>query len=194
MNLKNYIVACFVLMSGSMFGQAGMRVHTGLTMATTSETNITPSGTAHYGYHVGVDFRLFAETGMFFSGGIQYHKLNIIAQDSPAFFSSEPSLQLLKLRWGLGYYIFNRDNSIIKVRTKLMGVLDYVYDYNRDALVGREPYNKINDSSLGALVGLGVDISHFTIDLAYQKGFINAYYKVPDSKIDYFTLSLGFFF
>ena len=176
-----------------MQAQAGMRFHSGLTVASSGESAITPDGTAHYGYHLGVDFRLFAETGMFFAGGVQYHKLDLIASDSPSFFGQETSMSIIKGRWGLGFYLF-RIGDHLKVRGKVMGVLDYVSSYDREPLVNNAPYNKINDSHLGALVGLGIDISRITVDVAYEKGFINAYQKVSDSKFDYFTLSLGLFF
>lgn len=193
--MKSYltIICLFFIGIGSIQAQAGMRFHSGLTVASSGESAITPSGTAHYGYHLGVDFRLFAETGMYFSGGVQYHRLNLIAQDSPAFFSSEPTLNIIKGRWGLGFYLF-RIGENIKVRGKVMGVLDYVSSYDTQAIAANTPYDKINDSHLGALVGFGIDLSRITVDIAYEKGFINAYQKVPDSKIDYYTLSLGLFF
>ncbi len=175
-----------------MWGQSGITPHAGISVSTNGESEITQSGQAHYGYFLGVDVRMFADTKMFFTGGVQYHRMSLVSQGSPNFFSNDANLSLIKGRWGLGFYLTKINQ--MKLRLKVLGSLDYVNSYDDEAISANAPYNQLNDSSLGGVVGLGIDLSFITIDLEYQKGFINAYREIPDSKVDYITLSAGVFF
>ncbi len=190
----NKILFSTLLLLGTsmMWSQSGITPHAGISVSTNGESEITQSGQAHYGYFLGVDVRMFADTKMFFTGGVQYHRISLLSQSSPNFFSNDANLSLIKGRWGLGFYLATINNN--RLRLKILGSLDYVNDFDSEAIVNNAPYNQLNDSSLGAVVGLGIDLKFITLDIEYQKGFINTYREIPDSKVDYITLSAGVFF
>lgn len=172
-------------------GRGGARVYTGLTSATSKDALLTPEGTSITGYHVGLDARLFSGT-MFFGGGIQYHKLTLLAQTEEDFFSPDNSLSVIKTRFGLGFNA-HQFTHLIMLRAKVFGTFDFNSDYDRDLIPNNEDY-VYTGAYAGLVFGLGLDIGFITFDVEYEKGLVNALEKRPDSKLDYWTASVGFFF
>lgn len=183
------LVAISICSFTTLFSQSGIRVHTGLITGSSNDEVVTPDGTALYGYLIGGDARLFAE-GLFFNVGLQYANMDLIGEDSPSFFGGDTSMKLIRGRIGLGLYIANI-NDLIRLRTR--AVLDINYIQSSSGVFS-DPNYRINDSHLGAALGLGADISIFTIDLEYEIGVINAYFEAEDSKISYLSLTGGVFF
>ena len=86
----------------NMYGQAGAHVHGGLLAGQFNTTNLTPEGTVHRGWRIGVDARLNSGK-MFFTGGAHYFKYAYDASDEGSFFKPEDSFTVQKIRFGLGW-------------------------------------------------------------------------------------------
>ncbi len=172
-------------------GQApGIVIQSGLTAAYSKDFNITKGNEMHYGWMVGADARLL-EGDMYFIIGGQYHRTGLMSTASPDFFKNN-DWALFHGRCGVGFNIFRISENII-FRSKILGSINFLLDAPKDALNIPE-YKEINDSSLGAVTGLGVTIGSFDIDLDFQYGIINAYKEKPKSTFDIWTLMAGFHF
>ncbi len=168
-------------------GKGGAIIYTGLTNGTSSDKVFTPEGTAITGYHIGLDARLFSGT-MYFGGGIQYHNLTLLATPDAEYLTPKESHSLLKTRFGLGFNL-HQFTHLITLRAKVYGSFNFNLEYDPDLV----PY-EYTGAYAGAIAGLGIDISFITLDVEYEKGLVNAISMRPDSKLDIWTFSLGFFF
>ncbi|MBK9151832.1 MAG: hypothetical protein IPM26_12920 [Saprospiraceae bacterium] len=183
-------ILCVALLSPSYAQNPGLVLQTGLSAAYCKDTNVTPGGRGHYGWMVGADARLL-EGDLYFLVGGQYHFSNLTASKSPDFFKNN-DWQLLMLRLGMGFNLLHLSDRS-SLRSKLLASFNFPAEAPKNGL-GKEGYEQLNDSFLGATTGLGLTLGSFDIDLEYQYGIINAFYKKPDSTFDIFTLSVGFHF
>lgn len=174
----------------NMNGQAGAHVHGGLLAGQFKTTNLTPEGTSHRGWRIGVDGRLHGGK-MFFMGGVHYFKYSFDASDDGSYFDTGDSFSIQKARFGLGFNIIELP-PIARFRAKLLGSVNLI-----TAPEGRDlpaPYTMMNDGYASLDFGIGVDILFFTIDLEYEKGFLNAVNQAEETKLDYWSLTAGLFF
>ena len=192
MTLRITVIFLCLFSTFTSFSQAGIHAYTGLSIASNAEAVVTPEGTAHYGYIIGLDARLNSGD-MYFILGMQYEDLSLLGQESASFFSNEGSMQLLKGRGGLGFNLFHI-NEKIRITAKVLGSLDYIYNYPADQISMRVPFNKLNEAVLGATGGLGVQAYNITFELEYEYAMINSYFKQKDSKFTYMAAKVGFFF
>lgn len=170
-------------------GKGGAIIYSGITSATSEDEFLTPEGTAITGYHVGLDARLFSGT-MFFGGGVQYHKLTLLATPEAEYFSPKKSHNLVKTRFGLGFNIHQFTHLII-LRAKAYGSFNFNLEYDPEMVPSGYEYT---GAYAGAIGGIGLDIGFISIDVEYEKGLVNALSQRSDSKLDIWTLSLGVFF
>ncbi len=190
--IKRLFFCLFLFISFEGFSQGGMHVYAGVAVDKNADVNVTPEGTAHYGYVIGADARLMGG-GMYFLIGMQYADISLLAQDSPSFFSNEGSMKILKGRGGLGFTLYG-DEQDFKVRAKVLGSLDYYYIYPAELIAGNGAYTKLNDATLGVLGGVGVEFKGITFDIEYEYNLINAYNKQPETKFNTLNFTAGFFF
>jgi len=192
MRSKISILLVCLFASFSAWSQAGLQVYTGLSIGSNAAMEVTPEGTAHYGYIIGADARLIS-SDMYFIIGMQYEDISLLSQESASFFSNEGSMQMLKGRGGLGFNLFKFSEKII-LTGKVLGSLDYVYNYPADLIVDRTPYNKLNEAVLGATGSLGIQAYNLTLEFEYEYSLLNTYFKQKDSKFSYMAIKVGFFF
>lgn len=191
------IILC-LFASFSAFSQAGVQVYTGLSIGSNADIEVTPEGTAHYGYIIGADARLNS-SDMYFIIGMQYEDISLLGQESASFFSNEGSMQMLKGRGGLGFNLFKFSEKII-LTGKVLGSLDYIYNYPADLISDRRDqnmeltHNKLNEAVLGATGSLGIQAYNLTFELEYEYAMINSYFKEKYSKFSYLAAKIGFFF
>ena len=190
--MKKVILFLFCALAAIEVAQAqsGLNVYTGLSSATNKSEIITPEGFAHNGYHIGADARLI-EGNMYFVVGGQYHVLNYISSADSPYISFDSKMKWLKLRIGLGYNLITI-NSNIAITAKTLGTINVISSFPSD-LAGA-PYDNYNTGTAGAVLGLGLDIYSFTLNVEYEKGFFNAVNMVPGTEFDFLTLSIGFRF
>jgi hypothetical protein len=188
---RYFIFLLFLLVSNISSGQApGVVIQTGLTTMYSKDPVITKSGEAHYGWMVGADARIL-DGGLYFIVGGQYVNTSLRSSSNPEF-TRKRDWKILNGRCGLGFDIL-RLSEKSAIRSKILASVNFTMDAPSGGL-GIDGYRLLNDSSLGAVTGLGVTLGLFDIDLEYQYGILNAYNKQPNSKFSGLTLMAGFHF
>lgn len=183
------ITLSIALITCSLSAQSGLQVYTGISSASSADSNITPEGLSHKGYHIGADGRLNSGNMYFMIGG-QFHALNYLAENEGGYFSIDDKFSWIKARFGLGYSLFNF-NEIVVLRAKSLLGLNFISSYP-DGIVG-EPYpdNTYNSGTAGVTLGLGVDVLFFTFDVEYEKGFFNAVNMVKGTEFNFINVNVG---
>lgn len=174
----------------SLIGQAGLQVYAGISNAKSKDALLTPDGTSHPGYHFGLDARLNSGNMYFVVGG-QYHSIEFLADTDKSYFSVDNKMNWLKLRFGLGYNIYNF-NEKVAIRAKTLGAINVISSHPGAVIDG--PYEIFNSGTAAAILGVGTDFHNITFDIEYELGFFNAVNMVPSTSINFFTISLGFVF
>lgn len=189
--MKKFLLLLVTLMIYSnVSGQAGAHVHGGLLAGQFKTNTLTPEGTVHRGYRIGVDARLNSGK-MFFTGGVHYFKYAFDATSGGQFFKTEDSFSVRKARFGLGWNLIEIP-LIMRLRAKAMGSINLITaPSDRDL---PSPYVMMNDGYASMDVGIGVDVLFFTLDFEYEKGLLNAVNKAPETTLDYWSLTAGVFF
>ncbi|MBL0098863.1 MAG: hypothetical protein IPP49_01460 [Saprospiraceae bacterium] len=95
-------------------------------------------------------------------------------------------------RAGIGFNVL-RLSEKISFRSKIVGSINFIFDAPSDGL-NIAGYKDVNDSSMGAVTGLGLTMGSIDIDLDFQYGLINVFYKQPKTTFDSWTLMAGFHF
>jgi hypothetical protein len=184
-----FLVALFFSYKSS--SQApGLVIQSGLTTMYSKDPVITKDGEAHYGWMVGADARIL-EGSMYFIMGAQYVNTSLRSSSNPEF-TRKRDWKMMNGRCGLGFN-FLRLSESFALRSKILATVNFTLDAPSGAL-GIDGYRTLNDSSLGAVTGLGITWGMFDFDLEYQYGILNAYNKQPNSTFDGFTLMAGFHF
>lgn len=180
------LIAVFCIASSA---QSGIGFYAGYTTAFTTDKISTPSRTAHFGYLVGFDARLIDDE-LHFKGGLEYLSFDLISNSNPSPFK-KGQIKMLKFRGGFGLHLAKlSENSIL--RTKILGSIQLIRDYDKDALVIPE-YNRINENLAGVATGIGVDIGKLTLDLEFDYGLFNLYFRKPKSSLHFINFNVGFF-
>lgn len=189
--LSTAVCAAFLLILGFTAGaQApGLAIQAGLTTAYAKDNNITTANQAHYGWMVGADARLLDNDLYFIIGG-QFHNTSLKSTSGPQFFTND--LKVFMGRAGIGFNVF-RFSEKMSLRSKIVGSLNYVIDAP-DKGLNIPGFMELNDAYAGGATGVGLTIGALDLDLEFQYGFINAFYKQPKSTFDIWTLMAGFHF
>ena len=181
------LITFIILLSFAGYAQAGLQVYTGISKAKSKNALLTPEGSSHNGYHLGADGRLNSGNMYFMIGG-QYHVINFLARPGGDYFSVKDKMSWIKLRFGLGYNVINI-NEKIALRAKSLLAIDLISSHPDD--LPDAPYSTYNSGTAGAVVGIGMDIFAFTIDIEYEKGFFNAVNMVKDTQFDFLCFNVG---
>ena len=173
----------------SLLAQSGVGFYAGYTTAFTTDKVSTPSRTAHFGYVIGFDARL-NDDEFHFKGGLEYLSFDLISSSNPNPFKSD-QLKMVKVRGGFGLHIANLSEKTI-LRTKILGSLHFIREYNKDMLTIPE-YSRINENLAGVASGVGLDIGKFTIEAEFEYGLFNLYFQKPKSRLHFLNLNFGIF-
>lgn len=191
--MKHNLLLIFLLVSFTtvLFGQApGIVVQAGVSTMYAKDGNVTLKNEAHYGWVVGADARLLDGDLYFIIGG-HFHSTSLMSSSSPDFFKNN-DWKILMTRLGLGFNLVKFSERFV-LRSKAIGSINFIVDAPSKGL-DISGYDKINDSFLGIGTGLGLTMGSFDLDLDFQYGVINAYYKQPKTTFDGFTLMFGVHF
>ncbi len=202
MHLKSIIKIGFVwfailFSSLQINAQAGISFTAGLGTAKNHLEAASPGSSIGLGY-VGAAEARFLGQDMYFVTQIAYGKYKLLPFEGIEMYKDDNNFQVLHGRIGMGFTIFRFGKKSI-VRTKILGSLDKTLQYTSAALKGTnfngETLNSnddtVNDATVGMLLGFGLDIGMLVIDFEYERGLINAFYKVPGSNFDYMSLRVG---
>lgn len=190
--MKNIFLVLIIICASYNMSKAqngGMRVYTGITTMTNNDVAINPEGLYHSGYHIGADGRLMSGT-MSFLLGVKYTAVSGTPIDGFKLKGHDSNLNLMNGRVGLDYSLYSIRN-IFRVRAKVLGSFDIVLSSD-DPL--SNPDYRFNGAWLGGVGGIGFDIGPAILDVEYEYGVVNAYFKKSDSTFNSWSVSVGFFF
>ena len=168
----------------------GIRAYAGISTLINQDVKVNPEGYSYSGYHIGADGRIMLGT-MSFLLGARYTAVSRTPQESIKLFGHDSKISILNGRVGLDYSIYSL-RDFFRIRTKVLGSFDIIINTTGEAIA--VPTYNLNDGWFGGVTGLGFDIGPFVLDIEYEFGILNAYYKKPDSKFNSLTVSTGFFF
>lgn len=176
------------LLSLGSYSQSGMVASVGLSMAFSDNPAVNKPDELMSGMHASITGR-FGANNLFLRPGLELHKVKLQSKEMLDPFSNLPAAYFLKFPLQIGYKVINTE----AFKLRLMGGGQFSYTaFIQENELGLD-HNSINDVSLGALVGAGVDFGPLVIDVNFEKG-LTALYNDTDYKADYIIVSLGFFF
>ena len=185
-----YLFLLFIVLPIIAFAQPGAHVYAGISTLRFDNDVMTPEGTAHRGYHIGVDARL-NDGDSYFMAGLVFHNLNLTASTDKNHFTIDNKMQFLKMRLGIQAHLLKL-TSAFEIRGKVLLVGTRVLDYRRELLPGS--FTEINEAVGGVLFGIGAELLAFTLDLSYELGLTDGLLDVEGSKMHVLSLNAGFFF
>jgi hypothetical protein len=195
--LKNLKIpfTSFILFAGLCLvspahGQNGINFVSGLVLAGDVNLNSVSDTASHRkGFHVGVDARI-GPYGFFLNPGLHYYNIEIVPNTGFNFLSDGPRYHIIKGPLNIAYKMF----ITRKFKFRIKGGLDINYVLLIDENDYGISFENVNDAYFGLNLGAGFDISRFTIDVNYESGLTNSLTDDDNSRINYFSASLGFFF
>ena len=190
-----FVFALFLSTNYIAIGQGGISFTAGIAGAKNHLKEASKGGIG-IGYTGAVEARFLGQD-MYFVAALQYAKYKLIPVEGIELASQTNNFQVGHGRIGMGFTILRLGYNTI-IRAKILGSLDKTMQYTSATLKNTDfnkednsPSDKLNDATVGALVGLGLDLKWFVLDFEYERGLINAFYKVPGSNFDYFSVRAG---
>ena len=186
------ILVCFCWLSEQqqLSAQNGANFVAGVVLAGNINLgSISDTSVHHKGFHAGVDARI-GPYGFYLSPGLHYYQIDIQPDNRWQFFSSGPKYHLIKGPINIAYKMF----ITRQVKFRIKGGLDLNYVLLIDENDAGINFDTVNDAFFGVNLGAGFDISRFTIDFNYESGLTNYIKDQDDSKLNFFSASIGFFF
>jgi hypothetical protein len=173
----------------SVYSQSGFGIYTGYSTIINQDNAFRRSNQAQFGYHVGVSGRLNNDEFHFLLGA-EYHRFDLLPTSNLSPFKDD-QMSMFKARggFGLNFLQFGKNNLL---RTKIMGSLNFIQDFNRQSLT-TPGYQQVNENIAGIVTGLGVDLNWLMIDFEYEHGLFNQFFMQPKTKLNFFNLSFGVF-
>lgn len=162
----------------------------GLVLAGNVDFNSVSDTAVHQkGFHVGVDARI-GPYGFYLNPGLHYYNIEVQSGTGFNFLSNGPKYHIIKGPLNIAYKMF----ITRKFKFRIKGGLDINYILLIDDNDNGVSFENVNDAYFGINLGAGFDINRFTFDVNYESGLTNSLADIEDSKVNYFTASLGFFF
>lgn len=190
--IKVIIVLAFLTtgLSHPAIAQNGANFKAGLALVGNINLNSFSDTAMHKkAYHIGVDARI-GPYGFYLSPGLHYYNVDIASSNGFGYFSSQPKYHIIKGPLNIAYKMF----ITRKFKFRLKGGVDINYVLLIDDNELGIDYSSVNDAYFGMNLGIGFDISRFTIDFNYESGLTNSIKDDDNSKLNYFSTSFGFFF
>ncbi|HMP28464.1 MAG TPA: hypothetical protein PKD85_02620 [Saprospiraceae bacterium] len=169
--------------------EAGATLYTGLINGKLHQKMTCDQCNFQSGYTIGLDGRLNSG-GLFFLISGDFIKFDLLPINKIDYFSKE-KMTLLKLKAGMGFKIISFSKEVF-LSSKIQLVFSSIYDYNQELLF--ESGLQVNDGFLGATSGLMLNYKALIFELEFEKGLLNMFYEMPQTKTDFITLKTGFKF
>lgn len=182
---------CFLFFALALFTlTAQTHIQFGLLSGSNKLKDLTPDDFSHSGWRIGVDQNI-AGYGVYIIGGIHYVRFNEEARDGSDFFDTDPAIQILKPRAGIGITPIGIGN-LVKIRFKAL--MSYNYFLAFDGERGNLDTDKIKDGYLNLDLGVGANIGLFTLDIEYELGLNGVIDDLDDSQFRFLSVSIGLMF
>lgn len=187
MSVRSIIIFVSLLFVSQLYSQGGAYINGGFVWGTNQYQGITPDGEVHLGVKVGLDAGLNSGN-MFFLPGVHFMRLDFDT-GGDSFFSPVEPLDIIKLRFGLGFIIMEKGR--FKLRARAQGAMHFVTNAHT---IDFPNGVRLNEGYAGADLGLGISFGALTADIEYEKGFVNGVFMMPDTNYDFIYATVGFFF
>jgi hypothetical protein len=175
-----------------VFSQSGITIYSGLTYATSPDKIMTPEGTAHLGYTVGITARL-NEDPMYFMFTGEYGAFNLAADQRISFVKNK-DLSYTKGKFGLGFDLAKLGKKTT-LRSKLQGNILMIYKVDQEIVPNDAPptnkYIQLNEAIGGISTGIGLTYGMLDLDIEYEHGIYNIYYQKQKSTVNFFNFTAG---
>ena len=178
----------FVCTSAFVFSQSHLQF--GLLSGSNKLKDLTPDDFSHSGWRIGIDQKL-GGVGVYFLGGIHYVRFNEEARDGTNFFDTDPAIQILKPRLGIGATPF-AIGDLFKIRVK--GLASYNYFLAFDGERANFDTDKIKSGYLNFDFGVGANIGMVTLDIEYELGLNGVIDDLDDSQFRFLSVAVGLTF
>jgi len=185
------IILClliFALSAGILTAQTHLQF--GLLSGTNQLKDLTPDNFSHSGWRIGIDQNV-AGYGVYVLGGIHYVRFNEEARDGTNFFDTDPAIQILKPRLGLGLTPLALTGQF-KIRLK--GLVSYNYFLAFDGERANFDSDKIKNGYLNLDLGVGANVGPFTLDVEYELGLDGVIKDLDNSQFRFLSVSAGIVF
>lgn len=186
-------VFVFVLFATAMMAQVAISPKVGVNISALDTKLQDIRAEARVGWNAGVDIRLGGDRMIFLQPGLHYYSFSAdlmkdIDQDTDLNLSEQTTIQQVKIPINVGWNLTG-DGGLLGVHvlggitpTFVSGIKDRPnFDLSKDDL---------NAFTLGANVGVGVDILFLTAHVGYEIG-LNDFFKEAEGKNNILTLSVG---
>lgn len=144
----------FIIFTLQINGQSGISFTAGVAGAKNHLESIS-SGATGIGYTGAIEARFLGQD-MYFVTQLQYAKYKLIPISGYEFATSENNFQVFHGKIGMGFTLFRLGYNTI-LRMKVLGCLDKVNQYT-SAAIRNTNYSKMNNSTVGVLLGFGADL------------------------------------
>jgi len=188
--MKKTILASFVFLFFAGFVQSQTHMHFGLLSGSNKLKDLTPDDFSHSGWRIGVDQNIFGK-GVYIIGGLHYVRFNEEARDGTDFFDTDPAIQILKPRAGIGITPFAL-TELFKIRFKGLASYNYFLAFEGENASFDE--DKIKSGYLNFDIGVGVTVGVVTVDVEYELGLNDVIDDLSDSQFRFLSVSAGFMF
>lgn len=192
-SIRIFLSLAFALFATSMIAQVDISPKVGVNISAL-DTKLQDIRTeARVGWNAGVDVRLGGDRMIFLQPGLHYYSFSAdlmkdIDQDTELNLSEQTTIQQVKMPVNVGFNLTG-DGGLLGLHvlggitpTFVTGVKERPnFDLSKDDL---------NAFTLGANVGIGVDILFLTANLGYEIG-LNDFFKDAEGKNNVLTLSVG---
>lgn len=165
-------------------------MHFGLLSGSNKLETLTPKDFSHSGWRIGVDQQILGK-GIYLLGGIHYVRFNEEARSGTNFFETDPAIQILKPRAGIGITPFAL-TDLLKIRVKGMASYNYFLAFEGESVAFET--EKIKSGYMNLDIGVGATVGFITLDIEYELALDNAIKDLSDSKFRFLTVSAGFMF
>lgn len=195
-SIRIYLSFAFVLFATAMMAQVAVSPKVGVNISAL-DTKLQDIRTeARVGWNAGVDVRLGGDRMIFLQPGLHYYSFSAdlmkdINQDTELNLSERTTIQQVKMPVNVGFNLTG-DGGLLGLHllggvtpTFVTGVKERPnFDLTKDDL---------NAFTLGANVGVGIDLLFLTAHVGYEIG-LNDFFKEAEGKNNVLTLNVGLTF
>ena len=184
-----FIWTLFSLSPQFVKAQSGANFKFGPTIMLTEWNGFTADDQYHNGWQIGIKGRI-GRGLMYFNPGFFFKSIQLHSSNNFDPLAKGTKMNVLSFPVDMGFRILQYPKFTLRM---VVGAsLNYIQAIDNNDL--DIDLNSIYDVHLGGDIGIGFDFNWITLDFAYEKGLLDAFKDVGDSKADYANVSLGFFF
>lgn len=165
-------------------------MHFGLLSGSNKLETLTPKDFSHSGWRIGIDQQILGK-GLYLLGGLHYVRFNEEARSGTNFFETDPAIQILKPRVGIGITPI-AFTDLLKLRFKGMASYNYFLAFEGERASFES--DKIKSGYMNLDIGVGVTVGIITVEIEYELGLNNVIEDLSDSQFRFLTVSAGLMF